>query len=153
MADIRKCKLSYESWMGSNLVDFCDLNPHNSLILSLPIANDNLKTLLTSLSTRLTNRCLVTRIIQPLPDPRKPGSNTSTSWYSIAKPFVWHRNESIGSALDEQLEEIKGDQWEWVIYMRQCCEIPFSLLVILCPVVHLSLLCILLYVISKYGSL
>ena len=113
MADIRKHKLHGQ--MTSNWPDFDDrVNLHNSLILLLP-SNDNFKSLLISLSTRLTNRCLVTRIIQCLPDPCQPSSNITTSLYSVEKPFVWHRNESTGSGLDERSGdklrgETKGDQ-------------------------------------------
>ena len=95
MADIRKHKLSLESWVDSNWVNISGLSLLNSLILPLP-SDDNFKSLLTSLSTQLTNRCLVTRIIQHLPDPGQPSSNITTTLYSIAKPFVWHRNEIAG---------------------------------------------------------
>ena len=74
---------------------------YKPLMLSLP-GNDDLKLLLTSLSTCLTNRYLVTRIIQCPPDPRQPGSNTTTPLYSIAKPFVWHQNEITGSVSEER---------------------------------------------------
>ncbi|KIM69918.1 hypothetical protein SCLCIDRAFT_1207159 [Scleroderma citrinum Foug A] len=84
------------------------------MMLSLPCNND-LKSLLTSLSTRLTNKSLVTRIIQCPPGPPQPSSNTTTSLYSVAKPFVWHRNESAGSVSEERSDdelrgEMKGDQ-------------------------------------------
>jgi len=109
MADITKHKLSLESWLGSYWADFRSFNPHNLLMLSLP-SDDNFKSLLTSLSTRLANRYLVTRIVQRLPDPDQPGSNITTTLYSIAKPFVWHRNESAGFGSDEWSGEMKGDQ-------------------------------------------
>ncbi|KIM59902.1 hypothetical protein SCLCIDRAFT_978836 [Scleroderma citrinum Foug A] len=69
--------------------DFEDL--YKPLGLSLP-SNDDFKPLLVSFSTRLTNRYLITGVIQCPPDPRESGSRT-THWYSIAKPFVWHRND------------------------------------------------------------
>jgi len=109
MADIRKRDLFLRGGMGWNWPDIRDLHLHNSLILSLP-SDDNFKSLLTSLSTRLTNRCLVTRIIRRLPDPDQPGSNITTSLYSVAKPFVWHRYESAGSGSDERSGETKGAQ-------------------------------------------
>ena len=77
-------------------------------ILSLP-SNDVLKSLLTSFSTRLTNRYLVTRIIQCLPDPLEPRLNT-TPLYTVVKPFVWHRNESTSSVLEERSgDELRGE--------------------------------------------
>ena len=109
MADIRKHKLPFRGWMASHWPDFYRVNLDNSLILLLP-SNDNFKSLLTSLSTRLTNRCLVTRIIQCPPDPRQPSSNITTYLYSIEKPFVWHRNESTGSGSDERSDdELQGE--------------------------------------------
>ena len=76
--------------------------------LSLPI-NDDVKTLLTSLSTRSTNRYLVTRIIQ-CPEPLWPGSST-TYFCSFAKPFIWSRNEAADSVMEEQSgDETMGDQ-------------------------------------------
>jgi len=72
--------------------DFTEL--YKPLGLSLP-SNDDFKSLLVSFSTRLTNRYLVTRVIQCPPNPRWPGAST-TCWYSIAKPFIWHRNEGTG---------------------------------------------------------
>ncbi|KIM68269.1 hypothetical protein SCLCIDRAFT_1209685, partial [Scleroderma citrinum Foug A] len=68
---------------------------YKPLGLSLP-SNDYFKSLLVSISTRLTNRYLITMVIQCPPDPRRPGSDT-THWCNIAKPFVWHRNEDAGS--------------------------------------------------------
>ena len=86
-------------------------------------SNNDLKSLLTSFSTRLTDRYLVTEIIQCPPDPRQPGSNVTTPLYSVAKPFVWHRtsvkiyfayssysfsgidDESAGFASDEQSDD------------------------------------------------
>ena len=72
-----------------NSDDFTEL--YQPLGLLLP-SNDNFKSLLVSLSTRLTNRYLITRVIQCPPNPRQPGSGT-TPLYNIAKPFVWHQNE------------------------------------------------------------
>ncbi|KIM56532.1 hypothetical protein SCLCIDRAFT_1220339 [Scleroderma citrinum Foug A] len=68
-------------------IEFC-----KPLGLSLP-SNDDFKSLLVSFSTRLTNRYLITRVIQCPPDPRRSGSGTL---YNIAKPFVWHRNAGVG---------------------------------------------------------
>ena len=92
------------------------------LLLSLP-NHDDFKSLLSTLSTRLTDRYLVTEVIQCPPDPRQPGSNITTPLYSVAKPFVWHRtsvkihfayssysfsgidDESAGFASDEQSDD------------------------------------------------
>ncbi|KIM67995.1 hypothetical protein SCLCIDRAFT_997108 [Scleroderma citrinum Foug A] len=71
---------------------------YRPLGLSLP-SHDDFNSLLVSLSTRLTNRYLVTRVIQCLSDPRRPGSGIKTRWYNTAKPFVWHRNEGAGSVV------------------------------------------------------
>ena len=68
---------------------------YKPLGLSLP-SDDNFNSSLVSLSTRLTNRYLVTRVIECPPDPRLYGSSTAY-WYNIAKPFVWHRNEDPDS--------------------------------------------------------
>jgi len=78
------------NWMDSHHLDL-----YKPLMLSLP-SNDNLKSLLTSFSTRLTNRYLVTSVIQCPPDPFRPGSNITTPLYSVAKPFVWFQSESVG---------------------------------------------------------
>ena len=67
------------------------------LMLSLP-SNDDLKSLLTELSTRLANRYLVIRVVQYSDD---PDSSIMRYLYDIAKPFVWYRNESAGSASEE----------------------------------------------------
>ena len=91
-----------------NLVDDSGyLNLYKPLMLSLP-NNDDLKSLLTSLCTRLTNRYLVTRVIQCGDDPM-------TYLCDIAKPFIWHRSESASSASerwsgDEFRVETEGDQ-------------------------------------------
>ena len=69
--------------------------------LSLPI--NNVKTLLTSLSTRSTNGYLVTRVIQCPPDPRWPGSSTSTtSFCTFVKPFIWRQNAGANSVSEER---------------------------------------------------
>ena len=99
--------------MARNRTAFGDLDLYKPLMLSLP-SNDDLKSLLTSLSTSLTNRYLVTRIIQ-CPDPRKLSSNITTPLYNIAKPFVWHQNKSAGSVSEERSGdglrgETQGDQ-------------------------------------------
>ena len=95
---------------------------YKPLMSSLP-SNDDLKSLLTSFSTRLTNRYLVTRIIHHHPDPDPDPDldhlehllNITSPFYSVAKPFVWHRNESAGCVLDERSGDklrgvTKGDQ-------------------------------------------
>ncbi|KIM63952.1 hypothetical protein SCLCIDRAFT_675320 [Scleroderma citrinum Foug A] len=114
MADITPRRHEVSFMVAFNLTDSSPLDLYKPLILSLP-SNDDLKSLLTSFSTRLTNRYLVTSIIQCLPDPLEPGSNITTPLYTIAKPFVWHRNESTGSVLEERSGdklrgETKGDQ-------------------------------------------
>ncbi|KIM53501.1 hypothetical protein SCLCIDRAFT_31847 [Scleroderma citrinum Foug A] len=77
--------------------------------LSLP-SNDDLKSVLTSLSTVLTDRYLVTKIIQCPPDPLQPGSNITTPLYSVAKPFVWYRNESASSVPEEPSgDKLRGE--------------------------------------------
>ena len=97
------------AWNYKNLYDYLDL--YKPLMLLLP-NNDNFKSLLSSLSTRLTNR---SRIIQCPPNPFQPSSNVTTPFYSVAKPFVWYRNERAGSGSDERSgdelrDETKGDQ-------------------------------------------
>jgi len=72
------------------------LHLYKPLMLSLSSHGD-LKSLLASFPTRLTNRYLVTRIIQCPPDPWQPGPNITTPLYSVAKPFIWYQNESVGS--------------------------------------------------------
>ena len=77
--------------------------------MSLP-SNDDLKSVLTSLSTVLTDRYLITKIIQCPPDPLQPGSNITTPLYSVAKPFVWYRNESAGSVPEEPSgDKLRGE--------------------------------------------
>ena len=61
-------------------------------------SNDEFKSLLVSFSARLTNRYLVTCVIECPPDPHLGGSST-TFWYNIAKPFVWHRNQDADSVV------------------------------------------------------
>jgi len=98
-------------WMGSH-----HHHLYKPLMLSLP-SNDDLKSLLTSLSTQLTNRYLVTRIIQCPPDPDQPSSNITTPLYSVAKPFVWYQNESAGVVSEEQSgDELRGS--DQVGYVR-----------------------------------
>ena len=60
--------------------------------LSLPI-NDEFKSLLVSFSARLTNRYLVTCVVEHTPDPLWLGSRETDHEYNFAKPFVWHRNQ------------------------------------------------------------
>ena len=87
----RQHKLSSEDYvMAWNRTYLRPLNLYKPVMLSLP-SNDDLKSLLTLFSTRLTNRYLVTRIVQCPPDPFQPDSKTTTPVYSVAKPFVWHR--------------------------------------------------------------
>jgi len=59
------------NWTDNNHLDL-----YKPLMLSLP-RNDDLKSLLTSLSTRLTDRYLVTRVVQSSDDPD-----------SSAKPYL-----------------------------------------------------------------
>ena len=78
--------------------------------LSLP-TDDVVKILLTCLSIRLTNRYLVTRVIQcPGPDPH--GADSSTlPLCAFAKPIVWNRNNVAGSVSEERSgDEIMGDR-------------------------------------------
>ncbi|KIM61687.1 hypothetical protein SCLCIDRAFT_864293 [Scleroderma citrinum Foug A] len=75
---------------------------YKPLGLSLP-SNDHFKSFLLSLSTRLTNRYLVTRVIQCPPQPGQPGSDT-IYWYNFTKPLVWHRNEGAGSVVGGTME-------------------------------------------------
>ncbi|KIM50494.1 hypothetical protein SCLCIDRAFT_1225311 [Scleroderma citrinum Foug A] len=102
-----------------SLSSMADISPRQHGISS----KDCVVSLLTSFSTRLTDRYLVTEIIQCRPDPRQPGSNVTTPLYSVAKPFVWHRtsvkiyfayssysfsgidDESAGFASDEQSDD------------------------------------------------
>ncbi|KIM66877.1 hypothetical protein SCLCIDRAFT_1210920 [Scleroderma citrinum Foug A] len=100
--------------MAWNQTYFPRLYLHKSLVLSLP-SNNDLKSLLTLFSTRLTNRYLVTRVVQCLPDPCQPDSKITTPVYSVAKPFVWHQNESASSVSedrsdDELRDETRGNQ-------------------------------------------
>jgi len=88
-----------------------DLHSLLPLMLSLP-RNDDFKSLLTWFSTRLTNRYLVTRVIQCPPDPRQPSSTITTPLYSVAKPFVWHRNESASSVAEEWSSDESGAETE-----------------------------------------
>ena len=90
------------------------------LLLSLP-NHDDFKSLLSTLSTRLTDRYLVVRVIQYYAD-----SDLSVMRYfcDIAKPFVWYRNEIIDSASEEESgDELRagmesdqndgGQRWRW----------------------------------------
>jgi len=104
MVDVtpRQHKLSSKDYVIAwNPMDICHINLYKPIMLSLP-SNDDLKSLLTSFSTRLTNRYLVTGIIQCPPDPGQPDANITTPLYSVAKPFAWHRNESVGSVSEER---------------------------------------------------
>ena len=84
--------------MAWNGTDFCHLDLYKPLMLSLP-SDDDLKSLLTLLSTRLTDRYLVTRVIQCS---ESPNSSIVPYFCDIAKPFVWYRNENAGSASEER---------------------------------------------------
>ena len=70
---------------------------YHPLGLSLP-SNDHFNSLLVSFSTQLSNKYLITSVIHCHPYPRQPGSGT-TCLCNIAKPFVWHRNEDVGSVV------------------------------------------------------
>ncbi|KAL4064876.1 heterokaryon incompatibility protein-domain-containing protein [Scleroderma yunnanense] len=60
---------------------------------SLP-SNHNFNSLLASLSTQLTNKYLVTRVISgKISRPFLPFSETKIHLYAIAKPFTWHQDE------------------------------------------------------------
>ena len=75
------------------------LELYKPFCLSLPF-NDDVKILLTSLSTQPNNVYLVTRVIQCPPDPRWPSSSISTaSFCTFDKPFIWRRNEGTDSVL------------------------------------------------------
>ena len=94
MADIipRQRKISPEDRvMARNRTDVNFLILYKPLMLLLP-SNEDLMSLLTLLSTRLTNRYLVRRVLQ-----YSNGHHLSTMayLYDIAKPFVWYRNESV----------------------------------------------------------
>ena len=69
---------------------------YTPLGLSLP-RNDDFKSLLISVSTRFTNRYLVTWVIQCPHD--HCHSSIITRCCNIAKPFVWHRNENAGPVI------------------------------------------------------
>ncbi|KIM67999.1 hypothetical protein SCLCIDRAFT_1209376 [Scleroderma citrinum Foug A] len=78
---------------------------YKPLGLSLP-RNDDFKSLLVSFSARLTNRYLITTVIQCPPDP-----HWRTTYYNILKPFVWHRNEDVGSMVGSEWRgKTLGDQ-------------------------------------------
>jgi len=83
------------------------LDLYKPLMLSLP-SNGDFTSLLTLFSTRLANRYLVTRIIQCPPHPQEPGSNITTPLYTVAKPFIWHRNESAGSMSEKWSSDESG---------------------------------------------
>jgi len=87
------------------------LHLYRPSMMSLP-SNDDFKSLLTSCSTRFTNRYLVTKIIQCPPDPEQPDSNITTPLYSVAKPLVWHRNESASSVAGERSGDESGAETE-----------------------------------------
>ena len=82
----------------SDIVTFCDshdpIELHKPFCLSLP-SNDDFKSLLVSLSIRLANRYLITRVIHCRSKSHLPGSET-TGIYNVTKPLVWHRYEGSG---------------------------------------------------------
>ena len=84
MADItpRQHNPSSTAW---NRTSFYKVYLRKPLMLSLP-SNDDLKSLLISLSTRLANRYLVTRVVQ-----YSGHRDIMRYLYDIAKPFVWYR--------------------------------------------------------------
>jgi len=97
--------------MAWNLTDGNFLILYKPLMLSLP-NNEDLKSMLTLLSTRLTNRYLVRRVLQYS---NSRHSSSITYLCDIAKPFVWYRNESAGPASeewsgDELKAKTEGDQ-------------------------------------------
>ena len=111
----RVSQLDY-SWGESDCVlarlnESAFIELYKPLCLSLPI-NDNVKVLLTSLSTRLTNGHFVTRVIQCPPDPRWPDSSRSTtSFCTFVKPLIWSRNAGVDSVSEEQSgDETMGDR-------------------------------------------
>ena len=124
MADItpRQHNLSSKDYVRAwNPTDTDILSLYKPLMLSL--SNDDLKLLLTSLSTRLTNRYLVTRIIQCPPDPSRSGSDITTPLYSVAKPFIWHRNESAGSVSERSGGELRGEtKGDWQVMVNDIDE-------------------------------
>jgi len=88
--------------------DVNNLDLYKPLMLSLP-SHDDLKALLTSLSTRLVNGYLVTRVIQCSLHPFQPRSTITIPLYTVAKPFVWHRDERAGSVSEERPgDELRG---------------------------------------------
>ncbi|KIM59681.1 hypothetical protein SCLCIDRAFT_1217613 [Scleroderma citrinum Foug A] len=89
-------------WAGLDVHNF--LAAYKPLCLSLP-SNDDVKTLLASLSTPSTNKYFVTRVIQCFPNPGWP-SLSFTLLCTFAKPFISSRNEGT----DFVLEEWSGDQ-------------------------------------------
>ncbi|KAL4070146.1 heterokaryon incompatibility protein-domain-containing protein [Scleroderma yunnanense] len=89
--------------------------------LSLP-SNPGFTSLLASLSTRLTNRYLVTRVIQCTTVPSSESSrqfshhpsshkplalDSKTPLCTIAKPFVWHQDKGAGSV---SMDSWSGDE-------------------------------------------
>ena len=95
-ADItpRQHKISSDDFvMARSPMGFDYLNIYQPLMLSLP-SNDDFKSWLPSLSTRLPNRYLVTKVIQYSND---PDSSIIRYLWDIAKPFVWYRNNSTAS--------------------------------------------------------
>ena len=99
------------NYVLARLNEDASIESYKPFCLSLPI-NDDVKTLLTSLSSRSTNGYLVTRVIQCPPDPRWPGSSRSTTPFcAFVKPIIWSRNEGADSVSEERSgDETMGDQ-------------------------------------------
>ncbi|KIM68396.1 hypothetical protein SCLCIDRAFT_20314 [Scleroderma citrinum Foug A] len=94
-----------------NLTNVRHLNSLKPVVLSLP-SDDNLKSLLNSFSTRLTNKYLVTKVTQYFDYFL---SRKTRYLCDIAKPYVWYRNESAGSTSEERSgdglrAETEGDE-------------------------------------------
>jgi len=71
---------------------------YKPLGLLLP-SNDEFKSLLVSFSARLTNRYLVTCVVECLPDPDGWPDSSTIYLYNVAKPFVWHRNQDADAVV------------------------------------------------------
>ena len=101
MADItpRQHRISSVNYvLVCKLTNVHYLNLCKPVVLSLP-SDDNFKSLLISLSTRLINKYLVTKVAQYFHD----FGSSKRYWCDIVKPFVWYRNERASSASEERL--------------------------------------------------
>jgi len=83
---------------------------YKPLMLSLP-SNNDLKSLLAFLSsTRLANRYFIARVIQYSKYKYPYYESPMACMCDIAKPFVWYRHESAGSASEVRLgDELRGE--------------------------------------------